>query len=953
MMTNRKLILFFSLFFVFSWVKTIRAQGTAQPSLGIALSEYCVSNIGTTGSPQFDFNGNKSDWVELYSTFTSSVNMGAYYLSNDKNNLYKWKFPSNYVIGPNQYKILWLSGKNKVYSNGEVHTNFSIDQCKGQYLILSVGGAIRDSIYVQRTKEGHSRGRTTDYNTIGIPAWKVFTTPTFGIPNTGNSYISYSPQPIIKFGSQPLTTYTGTSAGGFFLTSPPDSANIFLENGVPYDTITNPCFRIYYTLDNGFSPVYPIPALPQINTTNTVKLVTTFINLTSPASLIRAITFPVSSFNPAAPSQCELDYLPSFCETNTYFTDQNYQTFSQDFGVVSISVEEADTNWFTGSGATKPVFHVEYFDKKQQVAEGLAQVNKPINESWFTKQKGFYMTIDDRRGFGCNFEGNIFNVDTLGTTSRTVFPTLHLKAGDYESNSPPILLPQATFAPKDWLGTGIRDVFLQSLAAKNNLNVSPLHIKPVIAFLNGKYQGVYDLREVYDRHYENYYNQQSIDSLDLMLFHGVDASVTYLEGLPSNFSGLSAFANSVYTLGISPQIGFSQGYNNLFSALDKASFIDYMILNSYAINGNLLKYDYNIAFARGRQINKPGNKWHYYLWNTPSIFNYTTISYPGGTVYANSTNVEPCFVHNYNSPSGITPYAGNGHGRILQNLMGTPNQLGTNRYAFQQEYKNRYQDLLNGPLKCENILKHFDYVKRLFFKEMAYHEDPAVAIPNPGPFISVPSHFDSTTTIMRRDLAKRCLEAFGQKFAICYKLLGPYPISVDVQPAGAGSVRLNSLFLDSYVWNGNYYATTLSFKAVPANDNYVFHHWEFKNHTPLNDAPLSVDSLQINFNQSEQVVAVFTDKKNAISMPSGFTPNGDGVNDVFQPVGSALFSKEFEMIVWNRWGQEVYRSTDSNSGWDGNFKGEPAITGVYAYIINYKNIYNESKLLKGNITLLR
>jgi len=88
-------------------------------------------------------------------------------------------------------------------------------------------------------------------------------------------------------------------------------------------------------------------------------------------------------------------------------------------------------------------------------------------------------------------------------------------------------------------------------------------------------------------------------------------------------------------------------------------------------------------------------------------------------------------------------------------------------------------------------------------------------------------------------------------------------------------------------------------------------------------------------------------------MPTGFTPNGDGINDLFQPLGAAVFSKDFDMSIWNRWGQEVYRSTDPTKGWDGNFKGQPAITGVYAYVISYKNYYNESKILKGNLTLLR
>jgi gliding motility-associated-like protein len=114
-----------------------------------------------------------------------------------------------------------------------------------------------------------------------------------------------------------------------------------------------------------------------------------------------------------------------------------------------------------------------------------------------------------------------------------------------------------------------------------------------------------------------------------------------------------------------------------------------------------------------------------------------------------------------------------------------------------------------------------------------------------------------------------------------------------------------------------------------------------------------MDSLAIAYNQPDNIIAVFTDKKNDIIMPTGFSPNGDGNNDVFKPLGSALFAKEYDFRVWNRWGQEVFRSTDPSQGWNGNYNGQPSITGVYAYLITYKNIFNEAKILKGNVTLVR
>ena len=60
-----------------------------------------------------------------------------------------------------------------------------------------------------------------------------------------------------------------------------------------------------------------------------------------------------------------------------------------------------------------------------------------------------------------------------------------------------------------------------------------------------------------------------------------------------------------------------------------------------------------------------------------------------------------------------------------------------------------------------------------------------------------------------------------------------------------------------------------------------------------------------------------------------------------------------QLEVYDRWGNRVWGTTDPLQGWDGNFKGQPAVTGVYAYVISYKNAYGENKLLKGNVTLTR
>ena len=88
------------------------------------------------------------------------------------------------------------------------------------------------------------------------------------------------------------------------------------------------------------------------------------------------------------------------------------------------------------------------------------------------------------------------------------------------------------------------------------------------------------------------------------------------------------------------------------------------------------------------------------------------------------------------------------------------------------------------------------------------------------------------------------------------------------------------------------------------------------------------------------------------SIPDAFTPNGDGLNDVFR-VANLNYGKLLDMRIYNRWGQEVCRTTDNNRGWDGRFQGVPQDMDVYNYMIIIAHLDGTTKVYKGNLTLLR
>jgi gliding motility-associated-like protein len=88
-----------------------------------------------------------------------------------------------------------------------------------------------------------------------------------------------------------------------------------------------------------------------------------------------------------------------------------------------------------------------------------------------------------------------------------------------------------------------------------------------------------------------------------------------------------------------------------------------------------------------------------------------------------------------------------------------------------------------------------------------------------------------------------------------------------------------------------------------------------------------------------------------IGLPNAFSPNGDGENDILYVRGAAI--KTMDLKIYNRWGQLVFETTKQEIGWDGTFNGQPQPIEAYGYVLQVSFIDGTSRLLKGNITLLR
>jgi gliding motility-associated-like protein len=90
----------------------------------------------------------------------------------------------------------------------------------------------------------------------------------------------------------------------------------------------------------------------------------------------------------------------------------------------------------------------------------------------------------------------------------------------------------------------------------------------------------------------------------------------------------------------------------------------------------------------------------------------------------------------------------------------------------------------------------------------------------------------------------------------------------------------------------------------------------------------------------------------ALYIPSAFTPNGDRKNEVFKPVGKYI--KNYEMYIFDRWGMEIFHSTDMNNGWNGTLNGTGPISqeDIYVYKITITDSRGTEHSYVGRVTLL-
>lgn len=910
--------------YIFCWLITFGSALRAQ----LLINEYSCSNR----NHHADNFGDYPDWVELYNPGPNPVNTAGLFLSDRFTNPLKWALP-NTNVPAGGYLRIFLSGKN-VTASQPYHADFKLTQTKNEPIVLSdINGNIVDSVTTRATQRDHSRGRTTD----GAATWSLFTTPT---PNTSNTnpQNEYPPMPTMSV------------QRGFY----PGAISVSLACADPSATIR-------YTTDGS----EPTATSPVYNGSININSIT----------VLRARAFVAG-----APG--------SFIATHTYFIN-----VSHTLPVVSLS---GPLNALFSSGNMKYA-HLEFFDAAKVFRfESYGEVNKHGNDSWAFPQKGIDFITRDQCGYASEMNYPIFH-----TTPRSSYQRIMFKAGASDNY------------PSTWANGGahIRDAFIQSLSEKIGLKIDLRRLAHCIVYINGQYWGVYEIREkVNDPDYMEYYHNIKEKDLDLLSYWGslqvrygsnTDWVNLYNFIMGANMANQNDYNAVAARLDIDNVIDYmilntwsvnsdwlnwnTMWYRGGGNPAKKWAYVlwdqdnvfdlghNYTGLPSTGFNADPCDYDNLFPNAgpslghmkimqklmqnpgfRAKYLNRyfelmnGGLSCTYVLNHLDSLINVIAPEMAmhcqrwGGSVNGWQQKV----LHLRNQIQGRCQV-------IVAGLQGCYNVDGPHRIAVNVYPPNSGKVAFNG-YNIPAYPWNNQYLGNLQATAVAtpnfgwnfshwetfYHNIPPDSTANPAVFMLAAP--DSIVAHFKRD----------DSLTITYRVI----------PSLSGSIRRNGTVIPSYPHTETSVPNTYFQVEAQPMSGYQFRYWEMRHHAINPDSSASVADFV--FMKTDTLIAYFeqppvippppdTVPIGAVWIPNTFTPNGDKINDVFRIRHNSSVTKG-EYCIYDRWGEELYRSDNFNHTWDGTYKNEPVMPGVYVYKVTYFDSKQKSWFTRvGHVRLIR
>jgi gliding motility-associated-like protein len=188
-----------------------------------------------------------------------------------------------------------------------------------------------------------------------------------------------------------------------------------------------------------------------------------------------------------------------------------------------------------------------------------------------------------------------------------------------------------------------------------------------------------------------------------------------------------------------------------------------------------------------------------------------------------------------------------------------------------------------------------------------------------------------------------------------FEIIRHVDLEVRVVPAGSGTVSLEGgQVVVTDFWSGGLEPVGPVDAWAQPQEHWVFDHWES---TTTNPTPgPRVEQVIFDVETSDVLVAYFTPIEFALYIPNAFSPNNDGMNDAFLPLGESFDARSYRFRVFNRWGEVVFESDDPSRPWIGEHQGGGHFVpdGLYHYHITVQSVHEGTpKEYTGTVQVIR
>ena len=712
--------------------------------------------------------------------------------------------------GSNSDTTNYDSPANWFHEDTLFHTNFKLSH--GETVVLSdTLGSIIDQKAIITNKHSMSEGRSSD----GVGSWCLFINPSPGYSN--DSVICYDGVTAPPTVSLPSGWYNNQQ---YIVINSSNNTNIYYTyNGDVPDTndfqytdtlwidadIPNNCIadtNIYCPCTNVYEPVCGCDGIQYINSCYADcagvdwqpcvpnDIPGDFLEC-SPPSNSRVLSVRVFSTD---------NLLPSTVIDRTYILNED------NFGLPVFSIITDSINlwgwnegiYVLGPDASTPYFprganffksfskrsRLEFFDKNQ-VKQAEEEFDLEIHGGWSRAfdQKSF--RLDFKSVYSGDLEYPLFSQKP----ELEKFNNLNLRNGGHHFNV-----------------SRVQDGLMSHIAQHTNIDI--MAYEPCILYLNGKYWGVYGLREKVDEKYVESNNSLTSDNIDMLNWRGP------LVGTDKYF-----FEAYYDIINYSPD---SSSFFGLFEQyFDVNNYIDYFIFQTYIQNKDWLLSNgkvNNIKLWRSEELD---GKWRYVLYDTDYGMGVNFIEVP-----------ETDYID-------IARENGTIHSRLFDQALKND--------EFLCKFISRYTDLINTIFDTDSFAAVKDHLKYQIYDAMPNHLERWKTHSGFNMW-EIQVNYIANYNAQRVSYA---LDNVQSQFNLSGKIV----LDLNVLPNTSGKIMINTITPDTYPWNGSFFAQScpINMSAI-ADSGYIFSHWQ--SHHVIG-SQIYNDSIDISLSQDDTITANF------------------------------------------------------------------------------------------------